>query len=403
MQNDDLSLSDRELTDVEPQDGSNLIGKYKWLRFRRRASYFSGIFLVLVFIVFIVGLFIRKPVVAVKPGDAIDTASLIQIEGVNIFPNEGEVLLTTAIVQNKPSLWEYYWLKYVESDVSLSSEEEFNPVNISDEEIDELNEQDMINSQDRARVVALGKLGFFPFNVNVYVQDVGIDTAASDIFLPKDIITSFEGTEINSSTNLIEMIQDYSPGDSVEFEIKRFENGLQENKVLSIELGENPEVDGKPLVGIILGDQLTAKSKVELDELGLTIDFLIDDIGGPSAGLALTVEILDVLTEGDLLGGKSVAFTGVINLDESIGRVGGVPQKAVGVKDDGIKHFFVPGDPNGDPDDPENFDYEEIQELKKLVGDDVNIIRVANLDDVLEGIDKIGGDSSPIVEYVSSK
>ncbi len=67
-------------------------------------------------------------------------------------------------------------------------------------------------------------------------------------------------------------------------------------------------------------------------------------IGGPSAGLALTLGLLDVLSAGNLTGGHRVAATGTINLDGTVGDVGGVAQKAVAVRKAGAQVFFVPPD-----------------------------------------------------------
>ncbi len=72
------------------------------------------------------------------------------------------------------------------------------------------------------------------------------------------------------------------------------------------------------------------------------INIEVGDVGGPSAGLALTLGILDILSGGDLTGGRSVAATGTIELDGTVGDVGGVAQKAVAVRRAGATVFFVP-------------------------------------------------------------
>jgi len=63
-------------------------------------------------------------------------------------------------------------------------------------------------------------------------------------------------------------------------------------------------------------------------------------IGGPSAGAAMTV-----LTMCELSGyttDKSVAMTGTVNPDGSIGSIGGLPEKALAAQEEGIKTFLVP-------------------------------------------------------------
>ncbi|MEU2869971.1 S16 family serine protease [Streptomyces olivoreticuli] len=70
------------------------------------------------------------------------------------------------------------------------------------------------------------------------------------------------------------------------------------------------------------------------------------DIGGPSAGLLFTLGIIDKLDGdgrgGDLTGGRTIAGTGTIEPDGTVGAVGGVPLKTQAAKRDGATVFLVP-------------------------------------------------------------
>ena len=66
------------------------------------------------------------------------------------------------------------------------------------------------------------------------------------------------------------------------------------------------------------------------------------DIGGPSAGLSMTLGIIDKLSGGHLTGGRTVAATGTIDASGAVGDVGGVPQKTIAVERAGATVFFVP-------------------------------------------------------------
>ena len=66
------------------------------------------------------------------------------------------------------------------------------------------------------------------------------------------------------------------------------------------------------------------------------------DVGGPSAGLAYTLAIIDQLTPGSLTGGKTVAVTGTMELDGSVGEVGGVYQKTLAAISAGATLMVVP-------------------------------------------------------------
>ncbi|MFF8596091.1 S16 family serine protease [Streptomyces sp. NPDC015220] len=72
----------------------------------------------------------------------------------------------------------------------------------------------------------------------------------------------------------------------------------------------------------------------------------LGDIGGPSAGLLFTLGIIDKLHGdgggADLTGGRTVAGTGTITPDGTVGAVGGVALKTQAARRDGATVFLVP-------------------------------------------------------------
>ncbi|ARF72816.1 hypothetical protein B7C62_11415 [Kitasatospora albolonga] len=72
----------------------------------------------------------------------------------------------------------------------------------------------------------------------------------------------------------------------------------------------------------------------------------LGDIGGPSAGLFLSLGIIDMLDGdgkgGDLTGGRTIAGTGTITADGKVGAVGGVSMKTQAAHRDGATVFLVP-------------------------------------------------------------
>jgi PDZ domain-containing protein len=77
-------------------------------------------------------------------------------------------------------------------------------------------------------------------------------------------------------------------------------------------------------------------------ELPFPVSVNAGAIGGPSAGLAFTLAILDALSNGKLTGGHKVAATGTIDPEGDVGEVGGVQEKTVAVEQAGARVFFVP-------------------------------------------------------------
>ncbi|RKT17690.1 PDZ domain-containing protein [Streptomyces sp. 1114.5] len=82
------------------------------------------------------------------------------------------------------------------------------------------------------------------------------------------------------------------------------------------------------------------------DQVKVKVD--LGDVGGPSAGQMLALGIVDKLAGdgkgGDLTGGLTVAGTGTIDKDGTIGPVGGVPLKTQAAARDGATVFLLPRD-----------------------------------------------------------
>ena len=106
-----------------------------------------------------------------------------------------------------------------------------------------------------------------------------------------------------------------------------------------------------------------------------------DDIGGPSAGLAWTLGILNALAGGHLTGGRIVAATGTIRPDGTIGDVGGVQQKTVAVNDAGATVFLVP--------------QPELAVAKSMAGPNLKVFAVQNLGQALSDLEHLGGTLGP--------
>jgi PDZ domain-containing protein len=144
--------------------------------------------------------------------------------------------------------------------------------------------------------------------------------------------------------------------------------------VKRIQLIADPDTPTRAIIGFIPADTRTVQLPFEVG-----ID--TDQIGGPSAGLAFTLALLDELTPGDLMGGVRVAATGTIGEDESVGAIGALAQKAVAVKAAGAKVFLV----------PKGQSEEELADARRAVGSSVRIEPVANLAEALAILESLGG------------
>jgi PDZ domain-containing protein len=106
------------------------------------------------------------------------------------------------------------------------------------------------------------------------------------------------------------------------------------------------------------------------------VDIDTGQVGGPSAGLAFALAVIDELTPGELTGGEVVAVTGTIEVDGTVGMVGGVEQKAVAAREQGA--VLLPA-PEG-----------EGEEARRNAGD-MEVREVAHIEDALRALAGVGG------------
>ncbi|MEO7575143.1 MAG: S16 family serine protease [Ilumatobacteraceae bacterium] len=189
---------------------------------------------------------------------------------------------------------------------------------------------------------------------------------------PGDTITALDGLEIATLDDLIRVIADYVPGDVVTLSVIAHQTSTVVDR--RVQLIADPDDPERTLVGIIPADTRTVDLPFEvgIDTAG---------IGGPSAGLAFTLALLDELTPGDLNGGTKVAATGTIAEDESVGAIGALRQKTIAVKAAGARVFLVPASQSE----------EELAQARRVAGANLRIIPVANLADALSALHDLGG------------
>jgi PDZ domain-containing protein len=255
--------------------------------------------------------------------------------------------------------------------------------------------ESMRSSEQVAQFVALQRVGFDVSleDGDVLIQDMvclepnedGSDcitwSPSDDVLDPGDRILEVEGEEIDGVEDLGRLLNGREPGDFVSMRVDRPDEGELE---VEVELTVSPSEPDRTIVGFFPFDTRRVDLPFELD-----ID--TGSIGGPSAGLAFTLTLIDELTPGELTGGRNVAVTGTIELDGTVGPIGGLRQKASAVAQTGVDVFIVPA-AQGEAD---------IAAARLAGGDDLVIIAVSTLDEALEALEELGGDPLPPRESVA--
>lgn len=354
----------------------------------RRSRLWRGAVSVLTLIVAAVivgGLLIKVPYVALTPGSARGTEDLVEVDGVTAYPSGGELLFTTVRVQTRPNLWEYLWLDTVADDVEIVPEEVIlgsrSPAENRRENLDQMN-----SSKSTAVAVALEQLGYDAITPGgVQAQEVVEGSAADGVLERNDTVVEADGQPVLAPDDLFEVLDGKSPGDQLALRIEPAAGGPDRD--VTVTLGDNPDQPGRAFLGI----SPQAKADLHDDEFGFTVDIDSGSVGGPSAGLAFTLAVLDKLTEGELTGGTKVAVTGTIDPTGHVGAVGGVPQKAVAVRKAGASAFLVPTSLGDD----------EIAEVRRKVGDKVQVIPVDNVQEALNALATLGGQVDAVHEFAA--
>ena len=127
-------------------------------------------------------------------------------------------------------------------------------------------------------------------------------------------------------------------GDTVRFTVRR---GGRE-KVVALKTVAAPDKSQRAIVGDLL-DQASGSAcrvRVSIDAGG---------VGGPSAGLAFALDVLEELGQ-NVDRGHKIAATGEIFLNGAVGPIGGIKQKTIGARQAGVDAFLVPvGERAGSP------------------------------------------------------
>lgn len=319
------------------------------------------------------------PYVVFMPGSAREVEPLITIEanGTADLPEldavDNDLLFVTVSVRH-PSGVETLWRllgdanEVVPSELILGSQTE--------QQNRSFNLQLMTASKDKATKVALERSGF-PVQVEpsgAVITNLEPTFPVAAVLVPGDTVVGADGSPIETTDELVAAIAEHDPGDVMDLTIEKL--GASEAMDVQVELVENPTKPGNAQLGVSLENRPSY-------EFPITVSINSGDVGGPSAGLAFTLAIVDRMTPGDLTGDASVAVTGTINLDASVGPVGGVTQKTEAAVSAGATVFLVP---------PAEFADATVAARGRL-----EVRQVSTLDEALAALEELGGDPVPPV------
>lgn len=317
---------------------------------------------------------ISMPYYAMSPGPVSDVSDYVQVAE-PFETTEGELFFLTVSLQ-EVNVIEWVAAK-LDGRVDLAPVQNIRPAGVSQEELRVYNLDLMDRSKEDAKYVALTYLGYdVTYNGSgALISSTIEDSAAEGTLEPGDVIVAVDGEPVEFSSDAVDLIGGRAPGDELTLTIERADADhpdVVETLDILLVLGPYKFIDEN---GNVLDDPDRGMAGVMLTDAPVEVVFPVDvvidsqNIGGPSAGLMFTLEIIDALTEEDLTQGRRIAGTGTIDADGNVGPIGGMRQKTFGAIDAGAEYLLVPVD---------NWD-----EAVDAAADDIVLVKVATIQDAM--------------------
>jgi len=334
-----------------------------------------GLPVVVVCILLAAAILVEIPYYAIAPGTARQVNDLIALPPDRANPPEGRVLLATVALRRVSTLEALQgWL---DDDTAVVPEGQI----MGDQGRRDFNRENrdlMDDSKHVAVLVALRRLGFpvAEQGKGALVIEVSPGSPASGHLVTGEVVTSVDAVATPLSRLVVAAIGGRRPGEQVRLSVTGVDGTAREEVVtLAAAPAAAAAMPGDGYLGVVM--------RTKEQSFDLPFDVSIDSgaIGGPSAGLAFTLGLLDALTEGELTGGAKVAVTGTIQPDGSVGDVGGVTQKTAAVRAAGAEYFLVP---------PGEFD-----EARARAGRGLQVRKVATLEEAIVALQALGGAGLP--------
>ena len=305
--------------------------KNKSLKYKITFAFMSLCYLFFVCISLIsINVFTKKDYYLLTPGDANEVKEVIEV---NTIHDPGKVYTLSVYEYRKVSILQY-WLAKAEQEVFIGEDYESYLSN------EELNIQGKImkdNSITNAIIVAYKAASKKNPNVTIdeYFQGVIIHTIyeyTDKQIKQGDVITKINHQSFNNAdeyANLLSQVVSDKANKTVNLTV------LRNNKEIELNVKINDTENGRK-VGISVYPHHVIRSTSPQYTLHSA------KTSGPSGGLMQTIAVYNALIAGDITKGKKIMGTGTIEIDGSVGEIGGVKQKIITANNYHADYVFIP-------------------------------------------------------------
>ena len=286
------------------------------------------------------------------PGDAQSVGPLIKVPSDRAHPIHGPVLLTDVYLSQVTAL--SYLPDLLSGDDQVVPTDELVSAGIPASELTAQGYLEMVQAKAAAETAALRRLGYDvpEHDAGVVIAAVSSNTPALGVLRVAQVVTAVDGVTTPNLCDFVRRLSTFGPGQRVTLSVEqnRFTpDGTLLNRsavAKTLRLAKRPAdvpagsgCPGARPSGGFLGVSVETQQDFTFP-FPITINTA--DIGGPSAGLAMTLGLINTLSGGHLTGGRTVAATGTMDPLGNVGDVGGVAQKTIAVERAGATVFLVP-------------------------------------------------------------
>jgi PDZ domain-containing secreted protein len=274
---------------------------------------------------------------AIQPGTAQSVQQFITVPKDKAHPVAHPVLLTD-VLEGQVTVLNYLFFK-LQSNTDLYSASSVTG-GTAPSELQAQGNLEMSQAESSAKAAALTHLGYkvpaIPSGAVITGTFAG--TPAYSTLNVSDVITAVDGVTTLDLEAMQQQLARHHSGQTVTLSVRR--QGTGKPVAVPVTLKRTVvDLGGGDTATVDLG--ITAEDQIDY-VYPFPVDIDVTNIGGPSAGLAMTLGVIDALDGGSLTGGHTVAATGTMAANGAIGPIGGIPQKTIAVENAGASIFLVP-------------------------------------------------------------
>ena len=313
---------------------------------------------------------------------------VIEVSGAPSYKTFGQMNMTTVSVSGGPytelsgAEAFYSWLAF-DGNRSLVVPTDALYPHVSHEQATAATGAQMADSQTQAKVAAMRELKM-AVNEKVQVLSTVEGSPAASALKADDRIVKVGEKQIETLTDVPKAVN-ASNGSPIDVTVER--DGTQQTfKLTPVRSSDNSRW--------ILGAGLKQSY-----DLPAHVQYNLDGVGGPSAGLMLALGTVDKLSEGTLLADEDaggdpyrsyISGTGTIDADGKVGAIGGIKYKILATGRYGARYFLAPKE-NCDSivkmqaQDPDLFNYYHAGQVSGTM----TVIPVSTLDEAVKTVEAI--------------